>query len=538
MLRNKLLLVLMLLAVSPVFASSFSVSPSYIVDTINLSEKTHLTKTITITNLLNETITVNIASPSDYIEVTVTQVDISPNESAPVTIIISSTEERLINSKVTVSRGSESIDVPVIVSVTKPKEAKKEVKISVFPSGITTSLVQGTARDEIIQIQNIGEDDLDLSATVSGGISLPDGTVCPAYIKEFSAGILKPGEKRTMTLGLIGKVEPGTYTNKILLQYAPGEVVQIPIQLTVLSAPTPTENKTLKIVTYPEENYKVGDVLYISTVDDKGSPVIATITVVQNDNQGNKIKEFRYTIPFKLEPGIYTITAEAEGYSTAEKIIELEELDTELVITPSNPTTADTITIVYQTPEGKLIEDATIIVDNTSYSNSQISISLPKGTHYISANAPGYKEQSKSITVQLKLEIIIPKSTIESGEQEIIEFNKNVSYEIKRVENGNEIAIDYGRGNKFVFKEEKPGIYNIYADNKLMGTITVEKRSIGISLGVFGNYWWAIGGAIALALIYLLFGKKPKLKKKEKYLIRDVRQVRGALGTEKIKEEE
>ncbi|HDD44029.1 MAG TPA: PEGA domain-containing protein, partial [Candidatus Desulfofervidus auxilii] len=471
----------------------------------------------------------------DYIEVTVTQIDINPNESAPVTIIISSTEERLINSKVTVSRGSERVDIPVIVSVIKPKEAKKEVKISIFPSGITTSLVQGTVRDEIIQIQNIGKDDLDLSATVSGGISLPDGTVCPAYIKEFSSGILKPGEKRTMTLGIIGKVEPGTYTNKILLQYAPGEVVQIPIQLTVLSAPTPTENRTLKIITYPEENYKVGDVLYISTIDDKGNPVIATITVVQNDNQGNKIKEFRYTIPFKLEPGIYTITAEAEGYNIAEKIIELEELDTELVITPSNPTTADTITIVYQTPEGKLVEDATIIVDNTSYSDSQISLSLPQGTHRITANAPGYKEQSKSITVQLKLEIIIPKPTIESGEQEIVEFNKNVSYEIKRVEDGKEVAIDYGRGDKFVFKEEKPGTYNIYVDNKLMGTITVEKKSIGIDLDIF---WWVAGGVIALILIYLLFGgKKPKMKK-EKYLIRDVRQVRGALGTEKIKEEE
>ncbi|OYT42259.1 MAG: hypothetical protein B6U88_03455, partial [Candidatus Aenigmarchaeota archaeon ex4484_56] len=67
-------------------------------------------------------------------------------------------------------------------------------------------------------------------------------------------------------------------------QYAPGEVIQIPIQLTILSAPTPTENKTLNIITYPKDNYKVGDVLYISTVDNKGNPVIASISVVQNDN--------------------------------------------------------------------------------------------------------------------------------------------------------------------------------------------------------------------------------------------------------------
>jgi len=536
MLRSKLFLVLVLFTIiSPVFASSFSVSPDYIVDTINLSERTHLTKTITITNLLNDTnITVNINSPSNYIEVTVTQIDINSDESAPVTIIISSTEERLINSKVTVSRGSESIDIPVIVSVEKPKEEEKKTKISVFPAGITTSLVQGTTRDEVIQIQNVGDKDLDLTATISGGITLADGTICPAYLKEFSAGVLKPGEKRTMTLGLIGKVEPGTYTNKVLLQYAPGEVIQIPIQLTILSAPTPTENKTLNIITYPEDNYKVGEVLYISTVDNKGNPVIATISVVQNDNQGNKIKEFKYTIPFKLEPGAYTITAEAEGYNKVEKIIELEELNSELVITPDNPTTADTITIIYQTPGGKLIEGATIMVDNTTYDNSQISISLPKGTHNIKANAPGYKEQSKSVTVQLKLEIIIPKPLLESGEQEIIEFNKNVSFEIKRVEGTEEVAVDYGRGDKIVFKEDKPGTYKIYAENQLMGSITVEKK--GIDLGVIYDYWWVVAGIIAFVFIYFFSGKKP-IKKKKEYLIKDVRQARGALAPEKIKEE-
>ena len=536
MLRNKLFLVLVLFAVSPVFASSFSVSPNYIVDTINLSERTHLTKTITITNLLNDTnITVNLEVQSDYIEVTMEHVDIMAGESAPVTIIISSTEERLINSKITVSRGSESIDIPVIVSVEKPKEEEKNAQISVFPAGITTSLVQGTTRDEVIQVQNVGDKDLDLTATISGGITLADGTTCPAYLKEFSAGVLKPGEKRTMTLGLIGKVEPGTYTNKVLLQYAPGEVIQIPIQLTILSAPTPTENKTLNIITYPKDNYKVGDVLYISTVDNRGNPVIASISVVQNDNYGNKIKEFKYTIPFKLEPGAYTITAEAEGYNKVEKIIELEELNSELVITPDNPTTADTITIIYQTPGGKLIEGATIMVDNTTYDNSQISVSLPKGTHNIKASAPGYKEQSKSITVQLKLEIILPKPLLESGEQEIIEFNKNVSFEIKRVEGTEEVAVDYGRGDKIAFKEEKPGTYKIYADNQLMGSITVEKK--GIELGVIYDYWWVIAGVIAFILIYFFTGKKP-IKKKKEYLIKDVRQARGALAPEKIKEEE
>jgi len=167
------------------------------------------------------------------------------------------------------------------------------------------------------------------------------------------------------------------------------------------------------------------------------------------------------------------------------------------------------------------------MVDNTTYDNSQISVSLPKGTHNIKASAPGYKEQSKSITVQLKLEIIIPKPLLESGEQEIIEFNKNVSFEIKRVEGTEEVAVDYGRGDKIAFKEEKPGTYKIYADNQLMGSITVEKK--GIELGVIYDYWWVIAGVIAFILIYFFTGKKP-IKKKKEYLIKDVRQARGALA--------
>jgi len=521
-----------------VWSSSFSVSPNYIVDTINLSEKTHLTKTITITNLANSTITVDISSSSPKVEVTVTQVEIQPGESAPVTIIISSTEEEVINSKITVSRGSESIEIPVIISVVEPREEKKKVQISIFPSGITASLIQGTARDEIIQIQNVGNEEVDLTATVSGGITLPDGTICPAYIKEFSSGVLKPGEKRTMILGLVGKgVNPGTYTNKILLQYAPGEIIQIPIQLTILSSPTQVENKTMTIVTYPSNLFRVGDVLYISTVDEKGNLVQSTITVEHRDYQGNKIKEFRYTVPFELEPGTYIITARAEGYTQAKKTISIEELNSELVIIPENPTTDDVITIIYQTPEGKLIDNAVIKVGNSTYENSRITVTLDKGEYTIEASAPGYKKRTQTITVRQKIKAIIPKPTIKSGEQEVIEFSANVSYEIKRVEDGEEVTVYYGKGNKYIFGETKPGLYNIYANNEHVGSITVEQA--GIDLGVIYEYWWVIAGIVVLVVIYQFSGKYPTpKKKKEEYLIKDVRQVRGALSQEKVEEGE
>ena len=535
--KSKWLGILILLIINPVFAQSFSVSPDYIVDTINLSVTTYLTKTIEIENLLNTTITVDITTQSTNVEITVDQVDVEAYDTAPITIIISPNQEKLINTEIEVSRGSETKEIPIIVSVVKPEETKKELLISVFPSGITTSLVRGTAREEIIQIQNVGDEDLDLSATVSGGIALSDGTISPAYIKEFLSGILKPGEKRTMTLGLVGKnVEPGTYTNKILLQYAPGEIIQIPIQLTILKSPTPTENRTLHIITFPEDNYKVGDILYISTVDDSGNPVQSSINIVQNDVEGNKIKEFKYTIPFKLDPGIYTITATLEGYNTVEKIIEMEELDSSLSIIPNNPTTQDDITITYQTLGGQLMDNAEIIVDNSTYKDSQIVITLQEGTHTIKAKAPGYKEQIKTITVKKKIEVVIPKPILESGETQIIKFSRSVSYKIERLEDGQAVTVDYGTGDLYTFDEKEPGVYNIIVDNEVVGTVTVEESNV-VYLDIIYEYWWVLGGVVVLAILYIHNRKGFKYPKvgREKYRIRDVRQVRGALG-EKVEE--
>lgn len=500
--------------ISPVLASapiSFQADTIYIVDTINLSSQSHLVKVINIQNLLNTSINIELISDNPKIELPLSSITIGPNSSASVTIIISSVDSGIINGNICITKDLEELIIPVIVSVVASEEVIEEKILSVFPTGKVISITQGAATTVLVTITNTGTSAVELSADISGGTVTVEGINKPVSIKEFSSGPLESGAKRTLTVKVDAVDVPvGKYISKVLLEYAPGKSIELPFEVTVEKSVVPVAevNKTMLLNVYPSTP-EVDSLVYLSVTDTEDSIIPSSILIRHDDCYGNRIEEFSYKFPFNLESGNYTLTATSEGYASSIEYINVAELSTKLEV-PNNPTTDSKISIRYLTDNNILIDTGDIVVNNESYTGGLASVYLDEGTYTITANAPGFIEQTKELTVTKTLKIIIQNATLEPNQNQIIRFNKNCSWEL-RTEG---MALDYGSGDKFVFKQENAGIYDIYVGDKKLGVISVESKEWNFDMLGLSGYWWII--ILVIGIILIAKRKSlPNLKRKK-----------------------
>jgi len=507
--RNKLLLLGMTILFSslflglPVLASnSFQTDVNYIVDTINLSSQSHLVKVITIQNLLNTSINIGLTSDNSNIEIPLSSMTLDPNSNISATIIISSIDSGVINGNIYITKDSEELTIPVIVSVVASEEETLEESLSVFPTSKIMEITQGTVSSMPVTIKNLGDSPVILETPFTQGTTTTQSGERPIYLKDFSSGSLPPGEQTTLIIGVTAEgVEIGTYSPYVILGYSSpgGETKQkeIHFTITVKKGVTPIiTNKSMVLNIYPT-NPEVGSLVYISVTDEEENIIPASISIKHDDCYGNRIEEFNYKFPFILESGNYTITADSEGYTSSIKHINVAELSTKIEV-PDNPTTDSRINIRYLTDNNILVETGTINVNNKSYTGGSASVYLDEGTYTITANAPGYVEQTKDITVTKILKIIIQNTTLEPNQEQMIRFNKNCSWELRT---GGR-TLDYGSGDKFLFKQEKAGVYDIYAEDKKLGSVLVESKEWNLDLSLLSEYWWVIILVIGIILIY------------------------------------
>ena len=507
----------MLLFLSPVLSSaptSFQTDITYIVDTINLSSQSHLVKIINIQNLLNTSINLELTSDNPKIELPLASMTIEPNSNISGTIIISSVDSGIINGNVYITKDSEELKIPIIVSVIATEEETLEESLSVFPTTKIMEITQNTISSMHVTIKNLGGSSIVLEMPYTQGTTTTQSGERPIYLKDFNSGSLPPGEQTTMIIGVTAEdVEIGTYSPYVILGYSSpgGETKQkeIHFTITVKKGVTPIiTNKTMLLNVYPS-NPEVDSLVYLSVTDTEDSIIPSSILIRHDDCYGNRIEEFSYKFPFNLESGNYTLTATSEGYASSIEYINVAELSTKLEV-PNNPTTDSKISIRYLTDNNILIDTGDIVVNNESYTGGLASVYLDEGTYTITANAPGFIEQTKELTVTKTLKIIIQNATLEPNQNQIIRFNKNCSWEL-RTEG---MALDYGSGDKFVFKQENAGIYDIYVGDKKLGVISVESKEWNFDMLGLSGYWWII--ILVIGIILIAKRKSlPNLKRKK-----------------------
>lgn len=501
-----LVLSIFLLSFYPVLATDFSVSPP-IYGEINLSKETYLPEIIKIFNHENTTIIAEISSTNpDKIFISHSSPELLPYQNTSVYITINSqNKEQFINEEIEITVNTVTKKIPIKVFVLAiASEITEEEVLSASPP-YSNDVMKGFTGQETITITNVGASDIELKKIYINGGLLTLAGYKPVDVKNFVGCTLTPGDTKTIIVDIDTsgpEINYGSYKTIISLQYAKNKLLEMPFTVNVIQSAQPevSSNQTMILKISPEVP-EVGSLGWIKVEDEEGKKVPATINVIHYDCSGNKIEEFEYEEPFNWKSGNYSITSTAENYAAAAKTISLAELATKITITPASPTTDDTIKIKYLT-ENDILIDGEININNETYTG-EVSIKLNEGTYSITANALGYVEASKDITVIQILKVIIPKSVLDKDEEQVIKFNKEVSWEL-RTEGR---TIDYGKGDKFQFKESEPGIYDIYVDNKNYGSLTVESKAPDMAF--IYDYWWVIVLVVGFIVIYK-YVKLPK----------------------------
>jgi len=238
-------------------------------------------------------------------------------------------------------------------------------------------------------------------------------------------------------------------------------------------------------------------------------------TVGRTDEDG----EVTYTAD---EAGTYKVTAEKDGYTTANTNIEVIEPKVQMTITVSPQTVyvGDTMTIeVLEAIGGDPVEGAEIAIDGEFFEETDddgtVSYSTDEpGTIKISATKKGYLDESKNVKVR-ELEPIFVFSNLVIDPLEVraeketsisvdVENTGNAAgdYNVELVVNGTivdsqTISLGVGEGTTVTFEhaEEVPGTYTAEIGGET-GTYTVLEKSSALLYGL-GALILAIAGGAA-----------------------------------------
>ena len=490
-----------LLVIMPCF-SSLEISKTEVVEEINLSKENTKIILINIKNLHNQTVTVNLTtSDASVVEPAIPSVPLSSNETEPITFIIKAYEVGVRKATVTLHTSPDIGTYKINFTVVGVKAFAPEEVVYLEPSVSTfiMTLQQGTKTSRTISVRNVGSKRIEIKDIQTiGTTETPEGEK-PISVAQADLGWLEPGKDLTFTINIdTHKVEPGTYTPQIkIIGYV--DVTKkvettINFNIKVTKSVEAMENKTIRIAIFPSSP-TIGDLIYLVAYGENNQTIVPKYKVEVYNEENNKISEFIYTTPFKIEnPGKYCIVAEKEGYKTARKCFNITLKEASLIISPSNPTEADTVVVKYVDRNNELIENPTISVDGHEYSDNPLHITLSSGNHTIKASAKGYKEISKKIFVEPRIDVYLPKTEYTLGEEVEITFSKNTSYKIKR----NSIIVKQGTGNQVKFKPDEEGTYYIYVRDKSLASFEVKQNRI---IALIYEYWWLlviIGGIVVI----------------------------------------
>jgi len=495
------LILAFLLVIMPCF-SSLEISKTEIVEEINLSKENTKAIVINIKNLHNQTVTVNLTtSDISIVEPAIPSVTLASNETEPITFIIKAYEVGVRKATVTLHTSPDIGTYKINFTVVGVKAFAPEEVVYLEPSVSTfiMTLQQGTKTSRTISVRNVGSKRIELKDIQTiGTTETPEGEK-PISIAQADLGWLEPGKDFTFTVNIDTRgVEPGTYTPQIkIIGYV--DVTKkvettINFNIKVTKSVEAIKNKTIRIAIYPS-NPTIGDLIFLVAYGENNETIIPKYTVEVYNEEGAKISEFVYSTPFKIEsPGKYCIIAEKEGYKKATKCFNITLKEATLIITPANPTEADTITIKYLDENNELIENPTISVDGNEYTENPLHITMSSGNHTIKASASGYKEISKKIFVEQRIDVYLSKTEYTLGETVELSFSKNTSYKIKR----GSIIVKQGTGNRAEFKPDKEGTYYVYIKDKSVASFEVKQNPV---IAFIHEYWWlfvVLGGIVVI----------------------------------------
>jgi hypothetical protein len=168
-------------------------------------------------------------------------------------------------------------------------------------------------------------------------------------------------------------------------------------------------------------------------------PPTYTVDVIVEDSEGTEIYgatveiDGTYGATQEISDGTYTITASAESYDTLNKDLTVDGEDKTVTFTLSESTYS--VDVLVEDSEGNAIDNATIMIDGTETSTSD----LTDGTYTITASAESYDNLNKDLTVDGEDKTVTV--TLSEEEEDVI-FSESSSEE--------DIAISYNLVNAAV----------------------------------------------------------------------------------------
>ncbi|WP_440954059.1 S-layer protein domain-containing protein [Methanosarcina sp. Mfa9] len=227
-------------------------------------------------------------------------------------------------------------------------------------------------------------------------------------------------------------------------------------------------------------------------------------------------------VTYSADAGTYKVTAEKDGYTTANTNIEIIEPKIKMTVSVSPKTVyvGDTMTIeVLEAIGGDPVEDAEIAIDGEFLKETDkdgtVTYSTDEpGTIKVSATKKGYLDESTNVKVR-ELEAIFVYSNLVIDPLEVrAEKEATISVDVENTGNAagdtnvelvvngtvagsQTISLGIGEGTTVTFKhaEEVPGTYKVEVGGET-GTYTVLEKSSGLLYGL-GALILAIAGGAA-----------------------------------------
>ena len=273
------------------------------------------------------------------------------------------------------------------------------------------SIEQEAKSTQFLTVRNMYDDEIEVTSIEVEGktVLTKEGIRKPLDIIEKKTGWLPKGSDITITLGIntIG-VEPGAYPVNIIFTYYyknSQKVLRIPFEITVQK--TLEEMKSTKLILeISNENPSPGDTISVELKDEFNNTIEGNIECKVYDKNNELVDSFSPSGQFMVVSGRkYCLRATKEGYEPIEKCFTVEEKHIFLKLSNPSPSVNETIMIQLVDDEGKVVSDGTIVIDDKDYNSPQITVSFDSGTHMIIGKSSGCDDISKTITIQIPLEV-------------------------------------------------------------------------------------------------------------------------------------
>lgn len=204
----------------------------------------------------------------------------------------------------------------------------------------------------------------------------------------------------------------------------------------------------------------------------------------------------------------YRITATADGYVTANKVVNTNCKTMNVTYTPTEPKEGDTVTFYVTDAEtGEPVSDVQIKVDNKPIVGTTWEATA--GSHIVVITAPKYSQKTVTIKVE-KAPVTVLSSMptqLKTQEELNIALSREATWEIY---DSSGVLVASGTSSLVSFAPTEPGTYTIKVEGKEIGTVEVTKP---ISLGKYfsGNTVWILA---ALGVLMVLADVVRKRRKK------------------------